>query len=159
MNVDVASIAMTTCRVSTSGMELGIRIEEARRKKRLSQGGLGAAIGMQQSRISRWERGDGEPSIGQLIAIADACGVSLDYLARGEESQTVDALSPDELELIEMYRAWKPTKAAALRALARAADQCETPASATLLRPVRGIIEQKSEDGRVEDASGVKRRS
>ena len=52
------------------------------RKKRvaagLSQAELGQRIGLNQATISRIERGQQEPTLGQLQRIADALGYELD---------------------------------------------------------------------------------
>ena len=41
---------------------------------------MGMDLNMGQNTISRYERGDREPSISELIAIADYFHVSIDYL-------------------------------------------------------------------------------
>lgn len=57
---------------------------EAIRKARIEAGltikQLGEMIGIKESAMSRYERGQSKPSILVVIAIADALDVSLDYL-------------------------------------------------------------------------------
>ena len=57
-----------------------MRIKELRKSKRISQIKLGMDLNMSQNTISRYETGEREPSISDLIRIADYFGVSVDYL-------------------------------------------------------------------------------
>ena len=59
-------------------IRLGDVIRRARANAGLKQGELAAEIGASQSEVSRWERGDSEPTVSQLRAIAEATGA--DYL-------------------------------------------------------------------------------
>ena len=56
------------------------RLKELREERRLSQVFLGMELGMNQNTISRYETGAREPSIKELILIADYFHVSIDYL-------------------------------------------------------------------------------
>lgn len=71
-------------------MKIGSRIEESRRKKDWSQSRLAEEIGIQQGRISRWERDDGMPTLPQIVAIAEATGATLDFLLLGKQSPIVE---------------------------------------------------------------------
>lgn len=51
-----------------------------RRKANLSQQELAALIGTSQQNISRWEKGEVEPSITFCIKLADYYGITLDEL-------------------------------------------------------------------------------
>lgn len=57
-----------------------IRLKELRDRRRMSQVTLGMELSMSQNTISRYETGEREPGITELIAIADYFGVSVDYL-------------------------------------------------------------------------------
>ena len=57
-----------------------IRLKELREKRRLSQVRLGIELNMSQNTISRYETGEREPGIAELVVIADYFGVSVDYL-------------------------------------------------------------------------------
>lgn len=57
-----------------------MRIKELRKSKNISQIKLGIDLNMSQNTISRYETGEREPSISDLIRIADYFGVSVDYL-------------------------------------------------------------------------------
>ena len=81
---------------SEQGISMSVfseRLTALRRQRGLSQEGLGDAVDMEQSEVSRYERGKREPSKEALIAFADFFGVSIDYLI-GREEQSPPAL-PD----------------------------------------------------------------
>ena len=61
-------------------------IHRARRRKGLSQARLSAQLGVGEDTIGDWERGSIPESWLNFIALAEALEVSLDSLARGEES-------------------------------------------------------------------------
>lgn len=62
--------------------QLGRRIREMRERLALSQD----ALGVDRSQVSRIESGSrSDPSISQVVAIAEALGVSIDFLALGRE--------------------------------------------------------------------------
>lgn len=56
------------------------KINELRKSKGLSQTALANELGISQSTLSYWERGDYEPDNDSLIKIADFFNVSTDYL-------------------------------------------------------------------------------
>jgi DNA-binding transcriptional regulator YiaG len=49
-------------------------IEAIRRKLGKNQTDFAAMAGVNQSTVSRWERGEGEPSLSELCAIVSASG-------------------------------------------------------------------------------------
>ncbi len=57
-----------------------MRLKEIRRSKGISQLKLAMDLNTNQNTISRYETGDREPGIGELIKIADYFNVSVDYL-------------------------------------------------------------------------------
>jgi transcriptional regulator with XRE-family HTH domain len=57
-----------------------MRLKEIRKKKRLSQLKLAMELNMSQNTISRYETGEREPGLNELIKIADYFNVSTDYL-------------------------------------------------------------------------------
>jgi Zn-dependent peptidase ImmA (M78 family)/DNA-binding XRE family transcriptional regulator len=63
-------------------MNAGIRnrLATLRKAAGLSQADLGNAIGTSGSLVSRWESGDREPTTQQVLDVARALGVSVDYL-------------------------------------------------------------------------------
>ena len=57
-----------------------MRLKELRKKKRVSQVKMAIDLNMNQNTISRYETGEREPGINELIRIADYFNVSIDYL-------------------------------------------------------------------------------
>ena len=57
-----------------------MRLKELRKKKGLSQLRLATELNTTQNTISRYETGEREPGIDELINIADYFNVSVDYL-------------------------------------------------------------------------------
>lgn len=57
-----------------------MRLKELRKKKGISQLRLATDLNTTQNTISRYETGEREPGIGELIKIADYFNVSVDYL-------------------------------------------------------------------------------
>ena len=57
-----------------------MRLKELRKKKGLSQLRLATELNTTQNTISRYETGEREPGIDELIKIADYFNVSVDYL-------------------------------------------------------------------------------
>ena len=62
-----------------------MRLKELRRKKGISQFRLATDLNTTQNTISRYETGEREPGIAELIKIADYFNVSVDYLIGIEE--------------------------------------------------------------------------
>lgn len=57
-----------------------MRLKEIRKSKKISQLKLALDLHTTQNTISRYETGEREPGIKELIAIADYFNVSVDYL-------------------------------------------------------------------------------
>ena len=57
-----------------------MRLREVRKSKGISQLKLSLDLNMSQNTISRYETGDREPGIIELIKIADYFNISVDYL-------------------------------------------------------------------------------
>ena len=57
-----------------------MRLKQLREQKNISQQKLAIALAMNQNTISRYETGEREPGIAELIALADYFDVSIDYL-------------------------------------------------------------------------------
>ncbi len=57
----------------------------ARRRAGLTQRELGELVGCRQATVARWERGDREPSWGDVGVVAEACGLQLDAHLAGED--------------------------------------------------------------------------
>jgi transcriptional regulator with XRE-family HTH domain len=79
-------------------MKIGKIIADLRKEKYISQTELANKTGISQVMVGKYERGDASPSIEVAKKIADALGVSLDYLV-GEgvnasfDKETVERLN------------------------------------------------------------------
>jgi len=69
------------------------RIRRARRRAGLSQARLAELVNVRRSAVSNWESTSNEvvPSMQSLLAVAKACGVSLEWLGTGRGPISVDA--------------------------------------------------------------------
>ena len=65
---------------------LFVRLKELRKKKGISQLRLATDLNTTQNTISRYETGEREPGIEELIKIADYFHVSVDYLIERTEN-------------------------------------------------------------------------
>mgnify|MGYP003309256148 CR=1 FL=1 len=65
-----------------------MRLKELRKSKGISQLKLALDLSTNQNTISRYENGEREPGIRELIMIADYFGVSLDYLLERTDDPT-----------------------------------------------------------------------
>ena len=65
-----------------------MRLKELRKKKGISQLRLATELNTTQNTISRYETGEREPGIDELIKIADYFNVSVDYLLERTNNPT-----------------------------------------------------------------------
>lgn len=74
-------------------MKIQERIRRARRRAGLSQTQLAELVNVRRSAVSNWESTSNEvvPSMQSLLAVAKACGVSLEWLGTGRGSISLDA--------------------------------------------------------------------
>jgi transcriptional regulator with XRE-family HTH domain len=103
------------------------RIRFARRRTGLTQAGLAKALGVQRSAVSNWESARGSrPSATNMIALARAAAVSVEWLTTGRGRVAVDGdgdgasqdavpavdaelvEDPGERELLASYRMLPP---------------------------------------------------
>ena len=63
-----------------------VRLKALRKKKGISQLRLATDLNTTQNTISRYETGEREPGIAELIKIADYFNVSVDYLIERTEN-------------------------------------------------------------------------
>ena len=80
-------------------MKLGEKITKLKKLKNLSQVALAEVTGISRDAISKYERGDSVPSVDYAKRIADALGVSLDYLM--SDSDKEDVLDNDAVKRIK----------------------------------------------------------
>ena len=79
------------------------RIKNLRRQRNLSQTELGKIVGLHYTHIGRYERGLSKPSTDTLKSLAEALGVTTDYLIEGKANEVAKAKLEDK-DLLQMFR-------------------------------------------------------
>lgn len=81
------------------------RIKDLKKEKDLSNESLSALSGVPKGTLAKiLGNGTKDPQISSIIKIAQALGVSADYLVYGEVQSSALDLSPDEHQLLTGYR-------------------------------------------------------
>ena len=73
-----------------------IKLSELRNEKGLTQREIAKIFNVSQGTYNNWENGKTQPSIEQLVTIADFFGVSIDYLVGREGEDGVIASAKDD---------------------------------------------------------------
>lgn len=71
-------------------MAFADRLSFARKQKKIRQADLGKMVGTSGDIIGKYERGENIPSIDVAAKIANALGVTLDYLIKDGEYEQID---------------------------------------------------------------------
>ncbi|MFC3197290.1 helix-turn-helix domain-containing protein [Parapedobacter deserti] len=71
-------------------MAFGDRLAFARKQRKMTQGALGGKVGTSGDIIGKYERGENMLSIDVAAKMADALGVTLDYLVKDGEYEHID---------------------------------------------------------------------
>lgn len=79
------------------------RLKQLRKQRDLSQAQLAEAVGVHQNHIGRYERGESQPSADALRRLADALGVSTDYLIEGTSDEAAKARFEDR-DLLRQFQ-------------------------------------------------------
>ena len=82
-------------------MTIAERIRFTRQQQKLSQAELAAQAGISSKSLSRYELGTSIPPADNLMDIANALGVSADYLLNAEEVQVKDKDLFKKFEVIQ----------------------------------------------------------
>lgn len=72
---------------------IGIKIQELRKKKGVTQAEMGEALGVSSQAVSRWENQVGAPDLESLPLIADYFGVTIDELFSHTTNNTSDKIA------------------------------------------------------------------
>ena len=67
-----------------------MNLKKIRKEKGISQLKLAMDLNMSQNTISRYETGDREPGINELIKIADYFNISIDYLLERTQNPNIN---------------------------------------------------------------------
>lgn len=79
------------------------RLHDLRRQKNLSQTELSQQVDLHYTHIGRYERGESRPSADTLKRLADALGVSGDYLLEGATTEAAKARFEDR-DLLQHFQ-------------------------------------------------------
>lgn len=85
-------------------MEIIERIYETLNQKDKRAYELCEKLGVRTSTMSTWKARQNDPPARYMKTIADFLGVSLDYLLTGEEAPVRKTTTPEEDELLELFR-------------------------------------------------------
>ncbi len=85
---------------SSMNIEIAQRLYELRRKHGFSQESLAAKLGLSRQAISKWERSESAPDMGNLIALADLYGMTIDELIRPAVEDDVEDEAADKVAAI-----------------------------------------------------------
>lgn len=66
-------------------MEFRLRLQQLREKKQISRKVLSELCGLNSDAVRRYERGEAEPTLHSLVAIAEYFEVTVDYLVGREK--------------------------------------------------------------------------
>ena len=80
-----------------------IRLFELRNEKGLSQRDIAKIFNISQGTYNNWENSKTEPSIDQLISLANFFNVTVDYLIGNDNSNSFLTLSKDQNTLLTLY--------------------------------------------------------
>ena len=80
-------------------MKFGEKITKLKKDRKISQIELANTTGISRDAISKYERGDVSPSVEYAKRIANALGVSLDYLVSDNEQE--DDLDPEAVKRVK----------------------------------------------------------
>lgn len=87
-------------RGNAMNIEIAERLYELRREHGYSQESLAEALDISRQAISKWERAESAPDMGNLIALADLYGITIDELVRpsdaASENDEVDEAAEDK---------------------------------------------------------------
>ncbi|NVK41150.1 MAG: ImmA/IrrE family metallo-endopeptidase [Oceanospirillaceae bacterium] len=109
---------------------IGQRIQRARKAAGLSLRALGDRVGVSQTTINKYEKGDSVPSSGQLIKLSKALGVRSEYFLRPVEVQ---------LQGVEYRKRSSTPKKALVRIEADVLDQAERWTTLLSLYPQKPV--------------------
>lgn len=88
-----------------------IRLLELRTEKELSQRQMAKAMNISQGTYNNWENANTQPSIEQLIALAQFFGVSVDYLIGNTDDMgiiTYEGLTDEQKNFLTLFNSATP---------------------------------------------------
>lgn len=102
---------------------------ELRKEKGLSQIGLAKILNVDQTTISKWEKGKALPDAHMLLRLSELYDVSIDYLLGNSTyyyPDRVSQFSADEREILSLYGTLSSSRKEDLKIYLRALSGAET---------------------------------
>jgi transcriptional regulator with XRE-family HTH domain len=103
------AMAIKACSGSSPVASVGARLRRLRRERKLSQSDLARQIGIQQSDLSRMEKGEYRVSLDNLFKLLGALGVSVSEFFAGDTRSQAPApvarpLSQGDMQILQVLR-------------------------------------------------------
>lgn len=92
-------------------MTIGSRIAKCRKEKNLSQEYIAEMLEVSRQAVSKWECDITEPDTGNLIALSNLLGVSVEYLAKGETAEKAVLVEKKSPAVNPKTKKWRLPKA------------------------------------------------
>lgn len=127
-------------------VEIAQRLAELRRERGFSQEDLATQLGLSRQAVSKWERAESAPDMGNLIALADLYEVTIDELLRVspevEEDMRYEAQERATSAENEVVEAAAAAQEAAVRAQSAAAEAATVATAAKeSAEPAKVVVE------------------
>ena len=124
-------------------VEIAQRLAELRRERGFSQEDLAAQLGLSRQAVSKWERAESAPDMGNLIALADLYEVTIDELLRVSPEVEED-MRYESQERAESAEAEAAQAAATAQEAAARAETAAVEAAAAIgkeAEPAKVVVE------------------
>lgn len=82
-------------------MSISLRIKDLRKDKKLTQKEFSDIIGVDNSQLSKIERGQLHPTIEQIMEISSNFNISTDYLIKGIEQSNINSVNEPSIEYVK----------------------------------------------------------
>lgn len=104
-----------------------MQLKQARNRTGMTQRDVSEKTGIPLGTLRRWEQGVNDPDTDNLVRLADLYGVSTDEIlgSRYAPKEAPTDLSPDERELLSLYRSTNQQGRVSIMAVARASQGVE----------------------------------
>jgi transcriptional regulator with XRE-family HTH domain len=87
-------------RITGTYESFGSRLVRLRKAKNMTSADIARAAEVTPTAVWNWENGNTEPRYFTLIKLADALGVSADYLKEGDDASDGDELSTEKEQVV-----------------------------------------------------------
>jgi len=81
-------------------MDLGVKLQELRKTKGISQQELADKLNVSRQSVSKWELNDSVPEISKIVLISEIYSISLDHLLRETDETTSSSERKNEAKVL-----------------------------------------------------------